>query len=146
MKILKYLLLLPGISLLIVSCSTSPEPIRYGEDSCHYCEMTIVSQAHSAQAVSTKGKQFKYDAIECMVNDLNSKETEMSIKQVADFRQPGNMIQVENAGFIINDSINSPMGANLAAIKTRQDGGGDLYTWSDLKAKFLNEDSMSLNH
>lgn len=145
MKIFKYLVLIQGL-LLLASCNTSPEPIRYGEESCSFCEMTIVSQAHSAQAVSTKGKQFKYDAIECMVNDVIQKETEMSVKQVANYHQPGEMIEVQKAGFIINDSINSPMGANLAAIKKQENGEGDLFSWRELKAKFLNEDAMSLNH
>ncbi len=126
----------------MVSCSTEPETIKYGEDACHFCNMTVVSRAHAAQAVSTKGKQFKYDAIECMVNDLKRNETEMAIKLVSDFSQPGTMIPVSDAQFIINDSINSPMGANLAAIKSaaKQDG---VFTWNELKTHFESEKSVT---
>lgn len=139
-----YNLLFVILTVTFISCSTSPEPIRYGEDNCHYCDMTIVSQAHSAQAVSKKGKQFKYDAIECMMNDIINNPTEMAVKQVANFSNPGSMINVENAGFIINDSINSPMGENLAAIK--KGSNENLYSWSELKARFLGEDSVTLNN
>jgi len=132
------------ISITLFSCSTQPEPIRYGEDSCHFCEMTIVSQAHAAQAVSSKGKQFKYDAIECMMNDIINNPTEMAVKQVANFASPGEMIDAENAGYIINDSINSPMGANLAAIKMKNNQ--DLYTWQELKAQFKGENPVTVNH
>src|SRR5690606_37879876 len=109
-----------------------------------FCDMTIVSQAHSAQAVSTKGKQFKYDAIACMMHDIIKNPTEMAVKQVANFASPGVMIDAERAGFIIHDSINSPMGENLAAIK--METAEDLYTWSQLKARFLGEESVTLNH
>ncbi|HSP40682.1 MAG TPA: nitrous oxide reductase accessory protein NosL [Gillisia sp.] len=131
------------LAITFISCSTTPEPIKYGEDSCHFCEMTIVSQVHSAQAVSTKGKQFKYDAIECMMNDIIKNQTEMAVKRVANFSSPGEMIDVEKAGFIVNDSINSPMGENLAAIEIGSNE--NLYTWSELKARFLGEDSVTLN-
>ncbi len=144
MKTSIYKVVIAFLSVTLLSCSTTPEPIRYGEDSCHFCEMTIVSQAHSAQAVSTKGKQFKYDAIECMMNDIIKNQTEMVVKQVANFKDPGSMIDVKNAGFIVHDSINSPMGENLAALK--MDGNDNLYTWSELKARFLGEDSVTLNH
>ena len=82
--------------VLMASCSTQPEPINYGSDACHFCKMTIVSKTHAAQAVSVKGKQFKYDAIECMVNDLNTENnTEMSIVLVADYLDAGEMIPAE---------------------------------------------------
>lgn len=143
-KQLGFLIVLAGA---VSSCSTEPEPIKYGEDACHFCEMTIVSQAHSARAVSTKGKQFKYDAIECMVHDIIRNETEMAVKQVADFSHPGNMIAVEKARFVINDSINSPMGANLAAVKEEAaKKTGEVYTWNELKHRFLSEESITLNH
>ncbi len=132
------------LSITVISCSTDPEPIRYGEDACHFCDMTIVSKAHSAQAVSTKGKQFKYDAIECMVHDINKNQIEMALLQVADFSNPGTMINIQRAGFIVHDSINSPMGENLAAVEMK--AFNDLYTWEQLKARFLAGDFISLNH
>jgi len=137
------------LSLLLSSCSTQPEPINYGSDACHFCKMTIVTKTHSAQAVSTKGKQFKYDAIECMVNDINTdNKVEMAVKQVANYLNPGEMIPAEKATYIISSNIPSPMGANLSAIATKQEAeelkkhnGGDLFDWNALKARNYNPGS-----
>lgn len=146
MKKIIYLLIL----MVSVSCSNEPQPIEYGAEACHFCEMTIVSPAFSAQAVSIKGKQYKYDAIECMVNDLLQNNTEMAVLQVADYSNPGNMIPVKKAEFIINDSIKSPMGANLAAVKKGKKANleepGTTYDWAGLKDHFLQKDSLYTNN
>lgn len=144
MKNLIYIMVL-GV---LTSCSTDPEPIAYGTDACHFCKMTIVSEAFSAQAVSTKGKQYKYDAIECMVSDLLQNDYEMAVLQVSDFSNPGNMIEVEQAGFLINDSIKSPMGANLAAMEKtnsvlKKNPGTD-YSWKELIRYFEENDSSTI--
>ena len=111
-------------------------------------DRTIVNPAFSAQAVSDKGKQYKYDAIECMVNDLLQKEIEMAVIQVADYSQPGTMIKVDEAAFIINDSIKSPMGANLAALRKTdpaiKNSQGLQLDWANLKQRF--QDSVITNN
>lgn len=141
-NILFFMLLIGGIS----SCSKNPEPIKYGDDNCHFCEMTIVDRAFSAQAVSEKGKQFKYDAIECMVNDSHQHSTAMAVQQVADFSNPGSMIPIEEAIFIVNDSISSPMGANLAAVKKESsitsDRSADIFFWNELFHHLQGGDSI----
>ncbi len=127
--------------LLFASCSNQPEPINYNSDACHYCKMTIVSKTHSAQAVSAKGKQFKYDAIECMVNDLNTENNaEMSIMLVANYLDAGNMIAAEKATYLVSENIPSPMGANLSATASEADAellktekGGELFDWNTIK-------------
>ena len=142
MKKIIYLLIL----IISVSCSNEPKPIDYGADACDFCEMTIVSPAFSAQAVSTKGKQYKYDAIECMVNDLHQNEFDMAVLQVADYSHPGNMISVKDAAFVIHDSLKSPMGANLAAVKKSERESlvntESTFDWEGLKAHFLRKDSV----
>lgn len=137
MKNLFYLFVL----MLLLSCSNDPKPIDYGNEACDFCDMTIVSNSFAAQAVSDKGKQFKYDAIECMVHDLSQNNTPMALQQVANFLKPGEMIPVKNAVFIINDSINSPMGANLAAVKTKPaNAATGIFSWKEL-IKHLNQKS-----
>lgn len=126
---------------ILISCSTQPEPINYGTDACHFCKMTIVTKTHSAQAVSAKGKQFKYDAIECMVNDINSdNQAEMSVMLVANYLNAGEMIPAEKATYLVSENIPSPMGGNLSATKNQSDAeqlktenGGELFDWNALK-------------
>lgn len=135
--------------VLMASCSTQPEPINYGSDACHYCKMTIVSKTHAAQAVSKKGKQYKYDAIECMVNDINDENNaEMSILLVANYLSAGNMIPAETATYLVSENIPSPMGANLSATASKAEAeqlktenGGELFDWSTLKNRNNNPNS-----
>lgn len=130
--------------LLMVSCEIKPEAIEYGNDQCSFCVMNIVDKTHAAQYVTDKGKQFKFDAIECMVNDLNDKgEDNVAIKLVADYSHPGTMIKASEATFLISEEIKSPMGANLSAVsgkdeavKLQKEHTGEIYDWNSLKERF----------
>jgi len=132
---------------LLFSCDVEPEQINYGNDACHFCKMTIVDQQHAAQYVTKKGKQFKFDAIECMVNELSEKEIEkIGILLVSDYKEPGQMTSALDATYLISKEIKSPMGANLSAFEstqiantTKDESGGELYTWIQLLKKFESE-------
>lgn len=130
------------------SCSAQPEPINYGHDECSFCKMTIVDKAHSAQLVTKKGKQYKFDAIECMARNVHEdhKLADKSKLLVADYINPGTMLNAETATYIISPKIKSPMGANLSAVgdvKTAKniikEKGGEIYTWKPL-IKVLTEE------
>src|SRR5690606_41654244 len=58
--------------MALQACSVGPEPLRYGEDACHSCRMTLMDKKFGAEVVSVKGKVFKFDDMNCMVNFLNS--------------------------------------------------------------------------
>jgi len=132
---------------VLVSCNIEPEQINYGSDACAFCKMTIVDQQHAAQYVSKKGKQFKFDAIECMVNAVAEKGSEdIEIFLVADYQVPGSMTSAKEATYLISKEIKSPMGANLSgfaskekAMLTQKDSGGDMYNWQELLIKFDTE-------
>ena len=68
-------LLAVAVGILLLSCTIKPEKINFGSDMCHFCQMTIVDRQHAAQYVTSKGKQFKFDAIECMLNEFSEKTT-----------------------------------------------------------------------
>lgn len=146
MKKISYLLILG----LFAACSNEPKPIDYGNDNCNFCEMTIVSQVYSSQAVSDKGKQYKYDAIECMVKDQLQHNYDMAVHLVANYEEPGSMINVNKAGFVINDSIKSPMGGNLAAFKKEsaiiKDAEEGTYSWNELMKHFKQQGSDTMSY
>lgn len=137
--------LLAFILLIFMSCSMEPEKINYGADACHFCQMTIVDQQHASQYVTSKGKQFKFDAIECMLNEFSEKTTNnIDVILVADYGNPGTMTDAINATFLISPEIKSPMGAFLSAFaekemaeKSLQQNSGKLYTWTSIKEKYL---------
>ncbi len=130
------ILLICGIS--ISACNTRPQPIEYGKDGCHYCTMTIVDRQHASQLVTSKGKAYKFDAIECMVNSLNENDNgPYAHTLVSDFTNPGQLIDAQDTSFLISKEIPSPMGAFLSAFATekmaneiRKESGGDIYTSS----------------
>lgn len=129
---------------LITGCSSGPQPINYGQDACVYCKMTIVDKQHAAQVVTKTGKAFKYDAIECMMNDLKEWEhPEVKHYLVADYTNPGELADATNAHYLISQAIPSPMGEFLTAfenendrIETMKDVSGQSLSWTDLKSEF----------
>jgi copper chaperone NosL len=135
------LLILLACSAVYLSCSTDPAPIQYGSDQCNFCKMNIVDKAHAAQYVSLKGKQFKYDAIECLIREIVRNDiTDMAHTLVADYSNPGKMIDAEGAFYIISSNIKSPMGANLSAVSDEKRAGeiikelgGQIYDWTTVK-------------
>ncbi|MGO3183594.1 MAG: nitrous oxide reductase accessory protein NosL [Aequorivita sp.] len=138
MKIIQLLL----ISLVFTACNVSPQPINYGSDACHFCDMTIVDRQHASQMVTAKGKAYKYDAIECMVHSLQDefKDTEMAHYLVADFHQPGELIDAKTATYLVSEKIQSPMGENLSAFLNEESGQkaverftGNTYSWKEIQ-------------
>lgn len=129
------------ISWITISCKVEPKAIEFGKDQCDFCSMSIVDKTHASQYVTKKGKQFKFDAIECMVNDVSEKnEEEIAILLVADFGNPGKMIDAKIASYLISEEIKSPMGAYLSALSTNKKAvelqkihSGKIYTWESLK-------------
>jgi len=133
-----FYILLSG--LMLSACSTKPQPIEYGKDQCIFCKMNVVDKAHSAQLVTTKGKQYKYDAIECLINDIDKREAaDIAIMLVANFNNPGEMLIAEKATYLISPGIKSPMGAFLSAVDQTEvahslveKNGGDVYNWQSV--------------
>jgi len=143
MKYLSYTLIL---LLLLSSCTVKPEPINYGEDACDFCKMNIVDQQHAAEFVTMKGKSYKFDAIECLLNYLNRKDLsteEMAFLLVCNYNQPGELIDANHASYIISEAIPSPMGAFLSALDDPDSAdqiievkGGEVLSWRELKRRF----------
>ena len=138
LSIMKFYLIIP-ILLLLTSCEPKAEPIRFGEDACDYCKMTIVSPQHAAEFVTEKGKVFRFDAVECLLGELKRQHQDPAILLVSDFASPGSLIQASTAIYLVSEAVPSPMGANLSAFATEQaamnvarEKGGVLYTWAQL--------------
>ena len=63
--------------------------------------------------------------------------------RVSDYKEPGQMTSALDATYLISEEIKSPMGANLSAFEsaqiantTKDESGGELYTWIQLLNKF----------
>jgi copper chaperone NosL len=132
------LLLLVFFSLF--GCKIGPEPIDYGTDTCHFCSMTIVDKQHGSEWVTDKGKVFKFDSVECLLNHRSHTEQEkIAMYMCNHFTSPGELISAENAIYLISEGLPSPMGAYLTAFDSRasamraqSEHGGELYNWNEL--------------
>jgi copper chaperone NosL len=130
--------------LFFSSCSVEPQPINYGADACHYCKMNIVDSQHAAEFVTEKGKVYKFDAIECMLRQIKSgDQTTIALYLVNNYDNPGDLSSALLSTYLISEAIPSPMGAflsgftsNEAALSTKEELGGELYTWDELKSKY----------
>ncbi len=137
-KILIYILILT----FSYSCKVEPKEINYGKDHCHLCDMTVVDKTHAAEYVTKKGRAYPFDAVECLIWKLtkDKNEDQMAYILVADYANPGKLIDAKTATYLISEKIKSPMGANLSAFSLQniakeylQKNGGKLYTWEEIK-------------
>ena len=106
--------------------------------------MTIVDKVHAAEIVTKKGKVYKFDATECMINFMNDFDaSEIELYLSNNYTEPEQLIDAQKATFLISKNIPSPMGAYLSAFKNKADAekmqsekGGDLYSWEELLVHF----------
>lgn len=133
------------VCFIVSACTPKPQEIAFGEDACHSCLMSIVDTRHAAQLVTEKGRSYKFDAIECMVDYLNKQEpTDYAFVLVSDY-ESGILIDAEDATYLITSAIPSPMGAFLSALDHSESAralqkskGGQLCSWKDLPQALSN--------
>lgn len=113
--LLKYLF---PLLVLATACTTQPEPLLPGKDVCVFCKMPIADAKFGAELITSKGRIYKYDDAICMINWLNKDENKnitVSRKLVANYSGTSELIDVENAVFVSNEDIRTPMNSGLAA-------------------------------
>lgn len=133
--------------LIFGACKIEAEPITYGSDVCSFCSMTIVDKHHAAEYVTHKGKAFKFDSIECMMNSVNdTKSTDVALFLVNGFDTPGKLIDGTKATYLISKNIPSPMGEYLSAFENKEaaelvqtEQNGELFNWKELKERGTNK-------
>jgi copper chaperone NosL len=130
------------MSLGLSGCGQNgPLPIAWGEDVCHFCKMTLVQKGFAAQRINAKGKAYKFDSIECLLEDLKMRPaTANELIFVSDWSRPeAGFLEARSAVFLKAASIASPMGSGLAgfaakdsALAFRNRMGGEIMEWERL--------------
>ena len=129
---MKYLLI-TLVGLILIGCKVEPQPLAYGKDMCHTCKMTLVDNKFGAEVVTAKGKVYKFDDTNCMINFLNSgylEGEEIAFKLLVDYTQPGKLIPVEYGFFLKSDEIRSPMNGGIATFETEMAMGEYKKKWN----------------
>jgi len=106
--------------------------------------MNIVDQQHGTEIVTKKGKVFKYDAIECMLQDFkNIAVNDIALFLVNTYDHPANLSDATQTTYLKCEAIPSPMGAFLTAfssqkeaLKTKETKGGEIFDWQELNQTF----------
>jgi copper chaperone NosL len=114
-----------AMSLLVVfamtACSTGPQPIRFGQDGCDFCKMTISDKRFGAELVTQKGKVYKFDDMHCIAAFHKSgtvAEKDIARIYMIDFSQPGTLVPARESYFLKSETLHSPMGGNIAAFRS----------------------------
>ncbi len=128
--------------ITLASCGSEPEPINYGHDECEFCRMLITDTKYGAELVTDKGKIYKFDSIECMIefslvkNTLGDTNNKLLI---TDFNNPGNLVDARNSFYVKNDKVRSPMGLNVTAFNGEEqaqkfisENGGEKLSWVEV--------------
>lgn len=111
-------------------CSSGPKPIKFGQDACDFCKMTIADKKFGGEIVTSKGKTFKFDDINCirdyMATDIFKGED--PDVYLVDYNGTGNLISTKTAFLVQSEELHGPMGGNIVAVENAQQQ-------KDLKAK-----------
>ncbi len=109
------------ILFFLISCSTQPEPLKIGIDTCHLCKMGIADARFGGEVISKKGKVFKFDDIACMARFIKSggiSQKDIAQTVVINYEKQNDFIKTDNAVLITVEAVKSPMGSNIAAFAT----------------------------
>jgi copper chaperone NosL len=132
------------LAVVFWACSIEPEPLIYGKDQCHSCKMTLMDKKFGAELVTTKGKVYKFDDINCLFNFYNEgsvNKEDFRLKLVVDFSRPEKLIDAEKAVYLKSGEIKSPMASQVAAFETTQtnlaaEWNATEYEWGELQNQF----------
>lgn len=118
-------------TLALTGCTRGPVPIRYGQDACAHCSMTLVDQRYGAELITAKGKIHAFDDLNCLFQFQREKlpaTGKPPAIYVIDFAHPGTLVPAPEAFFIHDDQLRSPMGSGLAAFALESDRATALRT------------------
>jgi copper chaperone NosL len=134
------------ITISFLSCTVKPEPLTMGKDACYTCKMTLMDNKFGAEIVTKKGKIYKFDDLNCMINFNNSgyePEENIEHRLVVDFTQADKLIDASKTFYCKSARINSPMGSHVAAFEKKEDleklnseWQGTTFTWNELVTQF----------
>lgn len=130
------------LPLFFWQCSTGPRPIKYGQDACAFCKMTLMDKHYGAEVVTKKGKVYVLDDVNCLARFLKNggvKPENVAGRYITDYAHTGALLEVEKAVFLYSDHLKTPMASGVAAFANEQDlnaiksqTGGEMLRWEQV--------------
>ncbi len=134
-----------GVCLFSIGCgSPGPAPIQWGEDACHFCKMTLAEKGYATQRINAKGKVFKYDSIECLLEDLEAHPLQAGERLYASDRSrpEAPLAEARTLHCLQGGMVSSPMGKGMAAFAADDSArawqarlGGAIVAWDRLRIR-----------
>ncbi len=118
------ILLIVILAALTYGCTVEPEPLAYGTDMCYTCKMTLMDPKFGAEIVTKKGKVYKFDDVNCMLNLYHSdfdSQGDIAHLLVINFAQPNQFIDATNSWYLKSELIRSPMASGIAAFANQEE-------------------------
>lgn len=125
--------------LIIASCAQKPEPLVAGKDSCHHCKMPVADTRFGAELITTKGRIYKFDDVNCMIQwkaQSENKDLKFNHILVVNYFDKTDLIEAANAVFVKSDNIRTPMNSGFAAFSSEENArklineyGGEICNW-----------------
>ena len=136
-----FAVLLPA-GLMLAGCTPGPRPVAYGEDGCAHCRMTVSDARYAAELVTTTGKTFVFDSVECLAAYVREADPEtIHSLWVTDFQRPEALVALGDVFFLRSENLKSPMGRGLTAFgpglspeAALNAFGGEILTWEEVLA------------
>lgn len=138
-----HIIVLVTVLLLVAACERGPQNIRIGQQECDHCRMMISQEQFAAQLITQQGRQYVFDAIECMAAFVDSdegRERDIHSLWVPDFQNPDTWIAAESALYLQSDGLRSPMALNFSAYASEDKAlsqlsefGGQVVRWVDVR-------------
>lgn len=129
--------------VLFTGCKPEVSPIQYGHDTCHWCQMQIADPKFGAEAVTAKGRTYKFDSAECLLYYMAETESDHAFLMVTDFSTPDIFVGATEASYLVCKKMPSPMGGYISAFgkkhvadEFQNQAGGEVFTWSQMLEKF----------
>ncbi|MBS1547404.1 MAG: nitrous oxide reductase accessory protein NosL [Bacteroidetes bacterium] len=147
---MREMLITAALVFLATGCTVGQPKIKYGADECAHCRMNVVDAKFAAAIQTTKGRDYVFDAPECMVPFTGRSghlvKEEVAHWYVTDFAHPGTLIDATKAFYLHAPALKSPMRGNVAAFATDADRQaakklfpGDDLDWQGVQKLFTDE-------
>ncbi len=127
------------ILFFFVSCTNKPEPLRAHKDNCDNCHMQVTDTRFGAEIITTKGRIYKFDSINCLQEYLKKNQVTPKSIYVADYKTPDTLLKAEDAFFLNQSKIAGPMGPGPIASKNKsfldqlsKNSSGKVTNWKEL--------------
>lgn len=135
----------PLLVLLLLACTAAgPVPLRWGEEACRHCHMTLADRRFGAELVGVTGRTYAFDDAGCAAEFVATggiAESEIGSAWVVDLLAPDSLLDAATAAFVRSDSFPTPMGSGIVATRTpgaadsiATASAGTRLTWSDVLA------------